>query len=520
MDAGTSSTTHHLLLVDDDASSRLLVGAILGKLGYKVEQAGSAKEARARITEFGFDHFDLVISDYWMPEQNGLELLKYISLEDPTLSVMLMTGDGERQILENLIQINGCGFLQKPVGKATLETRVKEAVSKTLRLRHLRATESEANTLGENQRILLQSQLSAEWEDIEFFFTSKSQASGDFVSVISLQAGDKVLLISDASGHELSSALQSNYFHGLARGMLKHGASLEEVFEHFNDILLNEWNHEDLIGHSLAAIALSFNEATQTLRFINAGAPHPMFSKRDGFASPIGIMDGFAPLGWFDDSFQNKVIDVEPGYVCAWTDGLSDLAESIKVDPLSLADRLLDKNRGANSILASAQDDVAVVRVKTPCTPKDAQPMVPLISLELTGDRIKDIDSIQAYCEKSIRIVAPQIGSGFLSDLLVCLREALVNALKHGCQSSPKLSAHLLLSRSEDLSKLSIQVRDQGTGHNFDWEAHAEEAAENLIPEHRGLIMLQSIPNRIDFSDNGSCVLMEFECNPSRDWAI
>lgn len=520
MDAHTSSTTHNLLLVDDDNSSRLLVGAILKKLGYQVEQASSAAEARALISELGFNHFDLVISDYWMPEQNGLELLKYISLEDPTLSVMLMTGDEERQILENLIQINGCGFLQKPVGKDTLETRTKDAIAKTQRLRHLRATESEANTLGENQRILLQSQLSAEWEDIEFFFTSKSQASGDFVSVIPLHAGDKVLLISDASGHELSSALQSNYFHGLARGMLKHGASLEEVFEHFNDILLHEWNHEDLIGHSLAAIALSFNEATQTLRYLNAGAPHPMFSKHDGFASPVGVSDGFAPLGWFDDSFHSKKTKVEPGYVCAWTDGLSDLAETLKVDPLSLSDRLLDKSKEATSILSGAQDDVAVVRVNTPCTPADVQPMIPLISLELTGDRIEDIDTIQAYCEKSIRLVAPHIGSGFLADLLVCLREALVNALKHGCQSSPDLSTHLRLSRSVDLSKISIQIRDQGTGHSFDWEAHAEEAATNLIPEHRGLIMLQSIPNRIDFSENGSCVLMEFECDPSLDWAI
>lgn len=517
MDAGTSSTHNQILLVDDDNSSRLLVGAILRRLGYKVEQASCAKDARARINALGFDHFDLVISDYWMPEQNGLELLKYITLEDPTLSVMLMTGNGERKILENLIQINGCGFLQKPVGKATLETRVKEAVSKTRRLRHLRATESEANTLGENQRILLQSQLAAEWEDIEFFFTSKSQASGDFVSVIPLQDGNKVLLVSDASGHELSSALQSNYFHGLARGMLKHGASLEEVFEHFNDILLNEWNHEDLIGHSLAAIALRFNQSKRTLRFINAGAPHPMLSNENGFSSPIGISDGFAPLGWFDEPFHGKTIEVEPGYVCAWTDGLSDLAESLEIDPLSLADRFLNKSLAATSILAGAQDDIAVVRVKTPCTPAAAQPMIPLISVELSGDRIKEIDALQAYCERSIRIVDPQIASGFLADLLVCLREALVNALKHGCKSSPDLKSHLLLSRSSDASKISIQVRDQGPGHNFDWQSHATEAAENLIPEHRGLIMMQAIPYRTDFTENGSCVLMEFECDPSQN---
>ncbi len=520
MEASTASPSPHLLLVDDDNSSRVLVGAILNKLGYQVERASSAQEARARIAELGFEHFDLVISDYWMPEQNGLELLKFISLEDPTLSVMLMTGDGERTILENLIQINGCGFLQKPVGKDALETRVKDAVAKTQRLRHLRATESEANTLGENQRILLQKQLTAEWSDIEFFFTSKSQASGDFVSVISLQENQKVLLISDASGHELSSALQSNYFHGLARGMLKHGASLEEVFEHFNEILLNEWNHENLIGHSLSAIALCFDSANESLSFLNAGSPHPCVSSLDGFSSKIGLFDSHAPMGWFKDTFHLSQTPIDTGYLCAWTDGLSDLAESVGVDPLALADRLLSKNISCPSIMASAMDDVAVIRVKTPNTPSDVEPMIPLISLDLTGDRIDNIDTIQSYCEKSIRIVAPHIDCGFLSDLLVCLREALVNALKHGCQACPDLTARLRLSRSKDLSKFSIQIQDDGSGHTFDWQKHAEDAAENLIPEHRGLIMLQSIPSRIDFANRGSSILMEFECSPSLNWAI
>lgn len=520
MDANTGSEKPYLLLVDDDHSSRRLVGAILRKIGYLVELADSAEEARARISELGLDHFDLVISDYWMPEQNGLELLKYISLEDPTLSVILITGDGERQILESVIRINGCGFLQKPVSKDTLRERVKEAVAKTHRLRHLRITESQANTLGENQRILLQQQLAVKWADIEFTFTSKSQASGDFVSAIPLQQGDKMLLMSDASGHELSSALQSNYFHGLARGMLKHGAAMQDVFEHFNDILLNEWNAKGLIGHSLSAIALSFDQTNHTLSYINAGAPHPFYSGEDGFASPIGVEDGFPPMGWFAEPFFSKQIDVKPGYICAWTDGLSDLAESVGVDPLALADRLLNKTVSPSSLLAGAQDDVAVVRVRTPGTHSIQPPMIPLLSRDFRGNQIGEIDEIQSFCEKSIRIVAPQIDCGFLSDLLVCLREALVNALKHGCQSSPDLRASLRLSRSEDISKLSIQIRDEGTGHDFDWEAHAEDAAENLIPERRGLIMMQAIPSRIDFTDNGSSVFMEFESESKYNWAI
>ncbi|MDQ8184780.1 response regulator [Pelagicoccus sp. SDUM812002] len=520
MDATTRSQSGNLLLVDDDNSTRTLVGALLRRLGYCVEQAPSAKEARDCIETFGFSHFDLIISDYWMPGENGLEFLKYISLEDPTLSVILMTVDGERRILENLIQINGCGFIQKPINPRKLKQTAKDAVLKTKHLRGLRSTECEANKLGENQRILLQKQLNAEWADIEFFFISKSHASGDFVSVIPLQNERKALLVSDASGHELSSALQSNYFHGLARGMLKNEGSMETVFEYFNHILMNEWIREDLIGHSLSANSLIFDKENETLSFINAGAPHPMIAGLDGFASSVGLEDGFSPLGWFDQTFHSKNSSYKPGYICTWTDGLSDLAECVGIDPLALADRLLDKSRGSSSMMAKSTDDIAVVRVKTPSTPQGVEPMIPLISLDLSGDRIGDIDSIQEYCEKSIRIVAPQIDSELLSDILVCLREGLINALKHGCHASPELATSLRLSRSHDLSKISIQIRDEGSGHNFDWETHGENASENLIPEHRGLIMMQSIPSRIDVSNHGSSVLMEFECEPKLNLAI
>ncbi|MBD5781018.1 response regulator [Pelagicoccus sp. NFK12] len=519
MEGHSSSKSIQLLLVDDDKTTRRLLGFVLERLGYHVTEAQSAKEARAHIHTLGFDHFDLVVSDYWMPGQNGLELLKYISVEDPTLSVMLMTSDGERQILENLIQINGCGFLQKPIKRDTLRARVADAVAQTRRRRHLQATESEANTLGENQRILQHKQLTGEWSNIEFTFTSKSQASGDFVSVIPLKSGEKVLLISDASGHELSSALQSNYFHGLARGMLKYGASLPQVFQHFNDILLHEWNDEDLVGHSLAALALSFDRDKQLLSFINAGAPQPYLSQSDGFAAPIGNAQGFAPLGWFEDPFFQSQIKLQPGYVCAWTDGLSDLAENTEVDPLALADRLLNKRLNSSSLLSNARDDIAVIRVTPPCTPIDFQPMIPLVSLDIPGDQADRIDEIQAYCEKSIRIVAPEIDSSYLADLLLCLREALLNALTHGCRSQRDLAASLRLSRSHDFSKIAIQIRDQGQGHSFDWEAHAATAAEELIPEHRGLIMMHSIPSRIDLSDRGASVFMEFEREANLNWA-
>lgn len=510
MAAPTSDKT--VLLVDDDDSSRLLISTRLTVLGYHVLQANSAHEGRKVLDEKGSGAFDLIISDYWMPGENGLEFLKHVHLQAPCLSLILITADGEKEVLENLVKLDSCGFLQKPFSQADLAKKVARAVERTGEQRRFRSTETEANKLGENQRLLLKQHLEVTWPGVEFSFSSKSQASGDFVSSIDMTDGSKILLLSDASGHELSSALQSNYFHGLARGMLVKESSVEEVFNFFNETLITEWSDEGMVGNSLAACAIRFSPATQSITFINAGFPRPMIGEQDGFAQPLGSEQGAPPLGWFSDPYPTEKRALpKGGTLTAWTDGLEDLAEALQVDPLALADRLVDAQRNNTSLIAQSHDDIAVVRVKIPGIADQTDSLVPIVYQEYPGTSIDHIDTIQTFCEQSIRYALPAIDAGRLSEVLVCLREALINALRHGCQGTADLTTTLQIARSHDRSKLSVQIQDQGEGHSFDWETHAEDASTHLIAEHRGLIMMQTIPSRTEVLHRGATVRMEFD---------
>ena len=66
---------HTILVIDDDEDQNLIVSLTLERVGYKVERAFSAVEAMNVLSK---KYVDVVISDLWMPEASGLDLVKQL----------------------------------------------------------------------------------------------------------------------------------------------------------------------------------------------------------------------------------------------------------------------------------------------------------------------------------------------------------------------------------------------------------------------------------------------------------
>ena len=112
----------HILVVDDARTFRYL----LKELGYvNVSAATCAKEAKKLLAE---QRFDLVLADWHMPGETGLDLLKYIR-GTPEISkipfVMISTENNKARILEAL-KIGMQSFLFKPVTKPILAQKLSE----------------------------------------------------------------------------------------------------------------------------------------------------------------------------------------------------------------------------------------------------------------------------------------------------------------------------------------------------------------------------------------------------------
>jgi CheY-like chemotaxis protein len=68
---------------------RHMVAAILRHGGYTVAEAGDGREAALKLAR---EHFDLLITDVFMPERDGLETLKNLKNEQSGLPVIAMSG--------------------------------------------------------------------------------------------------------------------------------------------------------------------------------------------------------------------------------------------------------------------------------------------------------------------------------------------------------------------------------------------------------------------------------------------
>lgn len=79
----------HILLVEDSSEVSLSVREILASAGHTVEDAASGKEALKKLKA---SRFDAIVSDIWMPEMDGIALLKEIRGAGNEIPVVVISG--------------------------------------------------------------------------------------------------------------------------------------------------------------------------------------------------------------------------------------------------------------------------------------------------------------------------------------------------------------------------------------------------------------------------------------------
>ncbi len=115
-----------VLVVDDEADIRALISEILSDEGYGVTVAGNAAEARAAHDE---SRFDLVLLDIWMPDTDGITLLREWSEGgDLNCPVVVMSGHGTVDTAVEATRLGAFDFVEKPLSLAKLLRTVEGAL--------------------------------------------------------------------------------------------------------------------------------------------------------------------------------------------------------------------------------------------------------------------------------------------------------------------------------------------------------------------------------------------------------
>ena len=115
-----------ILVVDDEIGIRELLSEILADEGHDVLLADSAGDARRQREA---KRPDLVLLDIWMPDTDGITLLKeWASNGQLTMPVVMMSGHGTIETAVEATRIGALDYLEKPIALQRLLSTVKRAL--------------------------------------------------------------------------------------------------------------------------------------------------------------------------------------------------------------------------------------------------------------------------------------------------------------------------------------------------------------------------------------------------------
>ena len=121
----TKSNPYRILVVDDDKDILLLLSKWLTDDGFDVVIAASGEEALDRLN---IDEPRLVITDLFMGEMSGMDLLARIHAENPLLPVIMLSGNAQIPDAVKATHMGSSAFLTKPVKQAEILDQVKRAL--------------------------------------------------------------------------------------------------------------------------------------------------------------------------------------------------------------------------------------------------------------------------------------------------------------------------------------------------------------------------------------------------------
>jgi DNA-binding NtrC family response regulator len=117
-----------ILVVDDELGIRALLSEILTDEGHAVELAENAAQARAVRERL---HPELVLLDIWMPDVDGISLLKEWGASGQlTMPVIMMSGHGTIDTAVEATKFGAMAFLEKPITLQKLLRAVEQALAK------------------------------------------------------------------------------------------------------------------------------------------------------------------------------------------------------------------------------------------------------------------------------------------------------------------------------------------------------------------------------------------------------
>lgn len=330
----------HVLVVDDSRAQRRILSLALERGGYRVTEADSGVSALELCAETAFD---IVLSDWMMPEMNGLDFCRAFKAlpRDGYGYFILLTSKSEKGEIADGLDCGADDFLAKPVNSDELRARLRAGE----RILGMQAELMEKNrlvgsTLDELQKLydsldrdliearkLQQTLVRERYRDfgrgeVSALLRPSGHVGGDLVGFFEINPQRIGVYSVDVSGHGVASAMMTARLSGLLSGStpdqnvaLTVGVNGERdahppevVAARLNRMMFEDIQVEQYFTLAYADIDLS----TGRLQLVQAGHPHPAVIRKAGDIEYIG--GGGLPIGLIPHAQYDRVeAELSPG---------------------------------------------------------------------------------------------------------------------------------------------------------------------------------------------------------------
>ena len=113
------------MVVDDLPSMRMQIRGLLGQMGFRnVVEARHGKEAMTFLDRM---EIDFIISDWNMPESDGMDLLRFVRNHEvhEKLPFLMVTGQTEKECVIEAVRAKVSNYIVKPFTPDTLEMKIR-----------------------------------------------------------------------------------------------------------------------------------------------------------------------------------------------------------------------------------------------------------------------------------------------------------------------------------------------------------------------------------------------------------
>jgi len=247
-----------ILVVDDEANIRELLDEILSEEGYEVTTAEDA--AHARDARRGCN-FDLTLLDIWMPDTDGISLLKEWADSGSLGPVVMMSGHGTVDTAVEATRLGALDFIEKPVSLSQLLRTVSKALAGQKSAPGATALAERSNTLvGKSQvmRDLREKIQAVARHDTNLLLTGEAGsgrtlsaryfASVSRRSVAPFEVIDGASLTNDSAEDALLGAGENTGALARASGGILYIAGMEKLSPHVQGLLLRAVTKESEFG--------------------------------------------------------------------------------------------------------------------------------------------------------------------------------------------------------------------------------------------------------------------------------